>query len=77
VNVLAEEYPKIKKESFDGKKVEILGETYEPGEQEFEKPYNWRDKVESRDEILKYLKSALRYWYSAEGYGSEKRKKPA
>ena len=74
---MAEKEPKIKKELFDGSKVEILGETFEPGEQEFQQPGNWRSKLENRDQIIGYLKTALRYWYSPEGYGSEKRKKPA
>lgn len=69
--------PKITKEKFDGSKVEILGETYEPGEEEHQKPYNWRGKLENRGQMLGYIKTSLRYWYASEGYGSEKRKKPA
>ena len=37
----------------------------------------WRQKLESRDEKLKYLKTGERYWYSDDWFGSEKRKKPA
>ncbi len=74
---MAKEDPLIEKELFDGKKVKILGETYEPGEQEFEKPDKWRAKLGNREQMLRYIKTALRYWYSPEGYGSEKRKRPA
>ncbi len=71
------EDPKIKKDLFDGSKVEILGETYEPGEEELRRPYNWRGKLENRGQMVAYLKTALRYWYNPDVYGSEKRKKPA
>ncbi len=37
----------------------------------------WRQKLASRAERLKYLETAERYWYGKEWYGSEKRKKPA
>ena len=37
----------------------------------------WRYKLASREEKLKYLETAERYWYSKEWYGSEKRKTPA
>jgi len=36
------------------------------------KRYDWREKLKTRDEKIKYLKTALRYWYSNEWYGSEK-----
>jgi hypothetical protein len=77
VTILSQDDPKIEKELFDGSKVEILGETFEPGEQELQQPYNWRSKLGNRDQMIGYLKTALRYWYAKEGYGSEKRKKPA
>lgn len=38
---------------------------------------NWRSKLRNREEILNYLKTAQRYWYSKDWYGSEKRKNPA
>ena len=67
---MAEE-PKIKKQSFDGSQVEILGETYEPGKPE--EPHLWRQKLTNREEMLKYLNYAERYWSSEyQGYGSEK-----
>jgi hypothetical protein len=58
-------------------KVEILGETYEAGETELQEAYHWRSKLENRDQMIGYIKTALRYWYAEEGFGSEKRKKPA
>jgi hypothetical protein len=76
VIVLAEtKTPLIEKEAFDGSKVKILGETYEPGKPE--QPGIWRNKFQNRDEMLKYLSYGERYWSEGEGYGSEKRKTPA
>lgn len=49
----------------------VLGETYEKGKPQ--KPLEWIKKLENREEMLKYLKNAERYWYG-EGFGSEKRK---
>jgi hypothetical protein len=65
----------IEKERFDGQKVKILGETYEPGLPE--EKIDWRGKFSSREEMLMYLKTGERYWYSDDWYGSEKRKNPA
>ena len=67
--------PLVKKESFDGSKIDILGETYEPGKPD--QPGTWRNKLQTRDEMLKYLNYGERYWAEGEGYGSEKRKTPA
>ena len=39
--------------------------------------YHWREKLKDREEMLKYLKTADRYWYSDDWFGSEKRKNPA
>jgi hypothetical protein len=53
----------------------VLGPTYEPG-----KPgerADWTQKLGSESERLGYLKSALRYWYSTDWFGSEKRKQEA
>ncbi|MBW2058184.1 MAG: hypothetical protein JRH07_00985 [Deltaproteobacteria bacterium] len=61
--------------SFDGKKVKILGGIYEEGKPE--SPFQWRKKLRSREEMLAYLKTGERYWFSDEWYGSEKRKTPA
>jgi hypothetical protein len=57
--------------------VELLGATYEAGKPEGEDVGKWRQKLESREEKLKYLKSGERYFYSDEWFGSEKRKNPA
>ena len=67
----------VKKEAPGRGKVDILGETYEAGQPQGEVAGRWRQKLESRDEKLKYLKSGERYWYSDDWFGSEKRKKPA
>jgi acetyl-CoA decarbonylase/synthase complex subunit delta len=37
---------------------------------------NWREIVHGRDDQLQHVKTDLHYWYD-EGYGSERRKKPA
>jgi hypothetical protein len=54
----------------------LIGEeTYEPGKPSG--PGNWRNKLGNREEMLKYLQSGERYWYSDDWYGSEKRRTPA
>ena len=63
------------KVSFDGKKVKVLGPTYEEGKPET--AINWRQKMRNRDEMLAYLKTGERYWFSEEWFGSEKRKTKA
>jgi hypothetical protein len=65
----------VKKMAHDGQEVEILGATYDKGKPEA--PDNWRKKLADRDRMLNYLKTAERYWFSEEWYGSEKRKTPA
>ncbi len=69
------EYIYDDKENFEGKQVKVLGSTYEEGKPD--EIYDWRSKLVSRDEKIGYLKTALRYWYSKEWYGSEKRKQEA
>jgi len=69
------DYQYDEKEGFDGKKVKVLGATFEEGKPEGQQ--NWRAKLASREEKLGYLKTALRYWYSKDWYGSEKRKQEA
>lgn len=66
---------KIKKERWDGSKVEILGDTYEKGIPT--EPIRWRDKMGDRQQMLKYLQFGERYWFSDDWYGSERRKTPA
>jgi hypothetical protein len=69
---------KIKKTKAPGRdEVEVLGETFEEGRPEGEEAGRWRQKLGSREEKLRYLKSGERYWYSDEWFGSEKRKNPA
>ncbi len=59
----------------DGKKVKVLGPTFEEGKPET--PINWRQKMRNREEMLSYLKTGERYWFSDEWFGSEKRKTKA
>lgn len=59
---------------FTGKPVKLIEDSYDPGLPD--EKHNWRDKFDDPHELLQHLKTDLRYWYS-EGYGSEKRKKPA
>jgi hypothetical protein len=54
----------------------VLGDTSTAGKPGGENDGRWRQKLSSRTDELKYIKSAERYWYG-EGSGSEKRKKPA
>ena len=54
---------------------QVLGETYEPGKPIG--PNNWRAKLQNKEEMLNYLQTGERYWYSKEWYGSEKRRTPA
>jgi len=60
---------------FNGKKVKVLGPTFEEGTPV--SPYQWRKKLKTREEMLDYLRTGERYWFSEEWYGSEKRKTPA
>jgi hypothetical protein len=69
---------KVEKTKAPGRdEVELLGATYEPGKPEGEDAGKWRQKLDSREERLKYLKTGERYFYSDEWFGSEKRKNPA
>ncbi len=69
------DYNYEEKENFEGKKVKVLGATYEPGSGQGKD--DWTEKLGSVDERLGYLKTALRYWYSNDWFGSEKRKQEA
>jgi len=71
------EYKIEKKKAPGSKEVEVLGATFEEGKPEGEELGKWRQKLESREEKLKYLQSGERYWYGKDWYGSEKRKTPA
>ncbi len=69
---------KIEKKSAPGRdEVEVLGATFEEGKPEGNQVGRWRQKLESRQEKLKYLETGERYYYSDDWYGSEKRKNPA
>jgi hypothetical protein len=69
------DYQYEEKENFEGKKVKVLGPTYEEGKPEGSE--DWKKKLGTRDDMMNYLRAALRYWYSKEWYGSEKRKQEA
>ncbi|MFH0942381.1 MAG: hypothetical protein V1823_05125 [Chloroflexota bacterium] len=71
------EYKTKKKRMANGSEVSVLSETYEKGKPDSKDLGRWRQKLSTRDEKLKYLKTAERYWYSDDWYGSEKRKNPA
>jgi hypothetical protein len=71
---------KIDKVSAPGRdEVELLKETYDEGKPEGEELGRWRQKLDNREERIKYLQTGERYWYGQEKdwYGSEKRKNPA
>jgi hypothetical protein len=69
---------KVQKVKAPGRdEVELLGETYETGMPEQVELGYWRQKLESREDKLKYLQNGERYWYNDDWYGSEKRKNPA
>jgi len=68
-------YPKEKKKDFSGKEVELLGPSYEEGTPT--ERGDWRHNMKNREDMVQHLKTSLRYWYSSEVYGSEKRKTPA
>ena len=69
---------KVEKKSAPGRKeVEVLGATFDKGRPEGAEMGRWRQKLESREERLKYLETGERYFYSNDWYGSEKRKNPA
>ncbi len=71
------EYEVEKKSSPGREEVEVLGATFEEGKPEGIEQGQWRQKLESRKDKLKYLETGERYWYGQEWYGSEKRKNPA
>jgi hypothetical protein len=71
------EYKIEKKKAPGREEVEVLGATFEEGKPEGEDLGKWRQKLDSREERLKYLQTGERYWYGKEWFGSEKRKAPA
>ena len=69
---------KIEKTKAPGRnEVEVLGATFEAGKPEGEDVGKWRQKLDTREERLKYLQNGERYFYGQEWFGSEKRKNPA
>ncbi len=64
-----------KKKDAGGITPDILGPTYQAGKPDA--PDDWRGKLRNRQEMLGYLKTACRYWYSDDWYGSERRKTKA
>ena len=58
-----------------GTSAKVLGDTSLPGKPDV--AGDWRKKFKKREDILKHLKTSERYWYSKEGFGSEKRQTPA
>ncbi len=70
------DYTYEEKEDFEGKKVKVLGPTYEPGKPEGKGGLDARSSA-ARASRLGYLRTALRYWYSTDWFGSEKRKQEA
>ncbi len=68
----------VEKKSAPGRAYcEVLGDTFEPGKPDCNDLGQWRQKLESRADKLRYVQTAERYFYSKEGFGSEKRKNPA
>lgn len=71
------EYKVEKKKASGWGEIEVLGETFDEGKPTGEETGQWRQKLENREEKLKYLQNGERYWYGQEWFGSEKRKTPA
>jgi hypothetical protein len=71
------EYKVEKKKAPGWGEIDVLGETFDEGRPEGEDVGRWRQKLESREDKLRYLQTAERYWYGEEWFGSEKRKNPA
>lgn len=69
------DYVYEEKEDFEGKKVKVLGPTYDPGKPE--RSADWKEKLQTSDDRMNYLRTALRYWYSTDWFGSERRKQEA
>ncbi len=69
------DYVYEEKEDFAGKKVKVLGPTYDAGTPA--ERGDWTEKLPTGADRLQYLRTALRYWYSTDWFGSEKRKQEA
>jgi CO dehydrogenase/acetyl-CoA synthase delta subunit len=62
------------KKDFAGRPVKLIQDNYEAGQAEGKG--DWRAKFQDKEEMIQQVKTELHYWYG-EGYGSERRKKPA
>jgi hypothetical protein len=67
-------YSLEEKKDFAGRKVKLIQNNYEEGQAEGKG--DWRAKFKDKEEMIHQVKTELHYWYG-EGYGSERRKKPA
>ncbi len=69
----------LKMKAPNRQEVEVLGGSFEEGTPQGEMMGKWNNKLSSRAEILKYLQTGQRYFFSPhdEVFGSEKRKNPA
>ena len=73
------DYEMLEKEGLDGKKVKILGPSYEEGVADNGTTYQWKKNLADREQFMKYVQESERYWYmdNDKWFGSEKRKNPA
>jgi CO dehydrogenase/acetyl-CoA synthase delta subunit len=67
-------YSLEEKKDFAGRPVKLIQNNYEAGQAEGKG--DWRTKLKDKEEMIQQVKTELHYWYG-EGYGSERRKKPA
>jgi CO dehydrogenase/acetyl-CoA synthase delta subunit len=67
-------YSLEEKQDFAGRKVKLIQNNYAEGQAEGKG--DWRAKFKDKEEMIHQVKTELHYWYG-EGYGSERRKKPA
>ncbi len=57
----------VEKKSAPGREeVEVLGATFEEGKPDGEDAGKWRQKLDTRQEKLKYLQTGEGYWYEKE-----------
>jgi len=67
-------YSLEEKKDFAGRKVKLIQNSCAEGLAEGKG--DWRGKLKGKEEMIHQVKTDLHYWYG-EGYGSERRKKPA
>jgi hypothetical protein len=71
------EYKEVQKDDFTGNKVKVLDATFEKGTPVtigVGEDLGWRKNFQTRNEMMRYLKTGERYWYSKDWYGSEKKR---